>query len=125
MIKYSERIYRPGAYQFESFKETEEQQTMLLQTSALDDAHDLWQQANARCNAKLYVERKVLLAAQRAMIPEAKRSQRFIDIEEYYQKNGKGTHFLEYEFAPDAKEAVAYISDKSGATKFFWCWTHN
>ena len=125
IIKYNERIYKPGAYHFEVFKETEEQQTMLFPLPGIDAAHDMWQQANARCNAKLYAERKILKASQQAARPpEEKQSRSYADIEEYFKKNGKGTHFLEYEFKPDTTEPVAYISDKTGATKFYWCWTH-
>jgi hypothetical protein len=97
---------------------------MELEIAGLADAHDDWHKANARCNAKLYKQRELLKSAQVAADEEEKRVFNFEDIELYFQKNGKGTHFLEYEFKPDTPAPVTYTSGKTGLQKFSWCWTH-
>ena len=123
-VRYNDLIYRPGAYSFESFRETDEVQTMVLQPSQLDAGHESWQKANAKVNAKLYAERKVLKAAQIAADIDTKRVFNFEDIDSFFQKNGRGTHLLEFEFNPDTPAPVSYVSGKSGMTNYFWCWTH-
>ena len=72
---------------------------MTLQPSQLDVAHESWLKANAKVNARIFAERKVLKAAQVSVDDKEKRGVfNFEDIETFFQKNGRGTHLLEYNF---------------------------
>ena len=126
-IRYNDRVYKPGSDVFEYFKETEEAQTMSYPMADLDNSHELWQRAQAKCNVRLYRERETLIAAQTAA-SESKLDRNGMfdleDIEDYYRQHGRGTHFLEFDFAADTPAPVAYVSEKSGLVKYFWCWTH-
>ena len=127
IIRYTDRIYKPGADTFETFKETEEQQTMPYPTTDLESLHDSWQRATGKCNARLWTEREALLATQggdTARKDEANGVFNVDDIDDFFQKNGRGSHLLEFEFKPDTPKPVAYTQDKTGRTSHFWCWTH-
>jgi hypothetical protein len=124
-LRYTERIYLPGADDFESFKEGEETQTLIWQVKELDALHDLWQGAQARCNARLYLERERLKKVQNSssVNQEDPINLSFPDIEEYFTKYGKGSHMLEYDFDPDTPEPVPY-KKADGKMSIFQCWTH-
>jgi hypothetical protein len=123
IIRYNDRIYKPGSDAFEYFQETDDPQTMQIMTTLLDDAHELWQKALARCNARLYMERETLRKAQAATARVEKGEYNLDDIDEFYQEHGSGTHLLEYDFTPDTPDRVPYTT-KSGQPGSYWCWTH-
>ena len=127
-IKYTNRIYKPGGDFFEAFKETDKVQTMPYPMKDLDDSHELWQKANARCNARLYLEKQALAAVQEAVKPQGNAAgigtYDLSDIDQYFQKHGKGSHLLEYDFTPDTPEPIPYKRKKGNSSSIFWCWTH-
>ena len=51
IIRYNNRIYKPGADSFETFKESEECQTMSYPAEEINKLHELWQKATGTCNA--------------------------------------------------------------------------
>ena len=124
IIRYNDQVYQPMVEQFEYFKETEESQTMSYPRESLDGSHEQWQRAQAKVNARLYKERETLKAAQAAASAVEESKFDVSDIEEYYAERGRGTHLLEYEFDADTPEPCTYISEKSGLSKTYWCWTH-
>jgi hypothetical protein len=122
-IRYTERIYKPGAEDFESFKEGDEVQTMQYNTSELDAAHDLWHSANAKVKARLFVERERLQRIQDSAKVDDNVAYSMEDIEEFFQKHGKGSHLLEYDFTPNTPEPVPY-RNAEGKMSIYHCWTH-
>ena len=98
---------------------------MIYPVSSLKDSHELWQKANARQNARLYHERETLKAAQDSHLREDMNpTYTLLDIEEYFQKHGRGTHLLEYEFTPDPGGPTEYIRNGTSLTSRYWLWTH-
>jgi hypothetical protein len=97
---------------------------MIYPQSQLPDSHEMWIKASAFCNARLHAERE-LLRAQQATFDLTGEPEEYdvTDIEEFFQKFGKGTHFLEYDFTPDTPQPVKYMT-KSGEESFYHCWTH-
>jgi hypothetical protein len=120
-LRYNERVYKPGSDSFACFKETEGEQMMSYSQSQVPDAHELWIKASAKCNAKLYADRELL----RVLTCDGDATSDFdvSDIEEFFQKYGKGTHFLEYDFTADTPEPVTYKT-KAGVESYYHCWTH-
>jgi hypothetical protein len=123
-IRYLNRIIKPSADAFETYVETEGVQTMSFPIASLKAAHESWQTANARNNARIYDVQKALLAAQASGDPDEVDLTKFDDIDEYFQKFGKGPHLLEYEFSPDTEEPVEYTREKCGRLSRYWRWTH-
>jgi hypothetical protein len=77
------------------------------------------------CNAAKYNKEQAITKARLARLrEEANAPADLSDINEYYDKHGGGTHFLEYDFTPDTEEKQYYISKTTGLEKSFWCWTH-
>ena len=56
LIRFNERVYKPGMDTFEVYRETEDIQTMTLPEANLPNAHESWQKAQARVNARAYAE---------------------------------------------------------------------
>lgn len=124
-IRYSERVILPDGDKFESFVETSDPQMMQYPLSSIQDSHEVWQVANARCNARIYNEKKALLASQKSSeLVDVDAVISTDDIESFYLEHGRGTHLLEYEFSPDTEEPVEYIRAGCGLRSRYWCWTH-
>lgn len=68
-------------------------------------------------------KKKELLAAQAGVDPVKRRSFDMEDIDVFFQKNGRGSHLLEYDFTPDTPEPVSDTTE-NGHPSQFWCWTH-
>jgi hypothetical protein len=124
-LRYTERVYSPGADNFETFKEGEETQILQWQTKDLAAPHDLWHTANARVNARLYKERERLKKAQNAVVIDEKVNEvhDVSDIDEFFTKHGRGSHMLELDFTADTSEFVPYKKG-DGVMSFYQCWTH-
>jgi hypothetical protein len=123
-IKYTERVYFPGADHFETFKEGDETQTMQYPLKDIDAAHDIWHAANAKVNSRLWSERERLKRVQdSAKVDEQEEDYCLVDIEEYFTKHGRGSHMLEYDFEPDTPEPVPY-TNRDGKPSIYQCWTH-
>jgi hypothetical protein len=122
-LQYTERIYYPGADDFEVFKEGDEIQTMQYPIADIDKAHEHWQAANARLNARLFIERERLKAQQTVVEVDDDVMNSLEDIEAFYQKHGKGSHLLEYDFTPDTPQPLQY-QKTNGDFSIFQCWTH-
>lgn len=100
---------------------------MPLPTRHLHKSHELWQKAMGKCNARAWDERQALLTIQegnKTLATTDVATFKTDDIDEYFQKNGRGTQLLEYEFTPDTPEPVDYTQGKSGLVSKFWFWTH-
>jgi hypothetical protein len=123
-IRFLNRIIKPTADSFETYVETEDVQTMAFPVANLKAAHESWQTANARNNARIYEVQKALLAAQASGDPDEVDLVNFPDIEDYFQKWGKGPHLLEFEFKPDTEEPVEYTREKCGRVSRYWRWSH-
>ena len=91
-IKY--RIYKPGAVSFESFKETEETQTMQYRTSELDKVHEQWQQAQGTVNAAIYKQKMTLINASKVIDVDLNDPDRFdlSDIDAIFAAEGREDH---------------------------------
>jgi hypothetical protein len=122
-IRYTERIYFPGADDFEIFKETQESQTMQYQLKDLAAANDLWHTANARVNARLYHERERIKKEQKSSPIEEQQVFNLDDIEDFFNKHGRGTHLLEYDFDADTPTPIPY-KKPTGEMSIYQCWTH-
>jgi hypothetical protein len=123
-LQYTERIYYPGADDFEMFKEGDEIQTMQYRIEDIDKAHEHWQAANSRLNARLYIERERLKKAQTSsVVVDESIAHSMDDIEDFFQKHGRGSHLLEYDFTPDTPQPVNY-EKSNGQLSIFQCWTH-
>jgi hypothetical protein len=110
---------------FELFVETEEPQIMPYPNDDLPQVHELWQKANGACNAAKFAKEEAIRKARLARLrDEANAPTDLSDIDTYFEKNGGGTHFLEYDFTPDTEEKQFYISKTTGIEKSYWCWTH-
>jgi hAT family C-terminal dimerisation region len=127
VMRYTNRIYMPGSDVFECFEETEETQLMPLPTSNLEDAHELWQQALGRTNAKIYTDNQALEKGRNAIVVDGSTSGPLhidvSDIDSFFQLEGRGPHLLEFEFTPDTEEPVEYLLT-NGKPSRYWCWTH-
>jgi hypothetical protein len=123
-LKYTERIYLPGADDFEIFKETQETQIISpFDPRYLAAANDLWHTANARVNARLYHERERLKKEQSAVVLDDNEAHSLDDIDDYFTKFGKGSHLLEYDFVADTPEPLTYRK-ADGNLSIYQCWTH-
>lgn len=96
---------------------------MQYDTKDLAAANDLWHTANGRVNARLYHERERLKKEQSAVVLDDNVLHSLDDIDDFYNKYGKGSHFLEYDFTPDSPEPLAYKKD-DGKMSIYQCWTH-
>ena len=123
-IKYCECIIQPDGDSFETFVETEDPQIMPYPYEDLKDAHEAWQVSNARCNARIHIEREALIRSQKGTKPMEDAPIVTEDIDIYFEKHGRGTHLLEYEFSPDTEDPVDYIRVGCGRPSQYWCWTH-
>jgi hypothetical protein len=125
VVQYTNRIYKPMGTSFETFKETDEAQSMTYPLADLDDSHELWQQALGRTNAFLFKERQALIAATTAgpVAPNSHPSVDVSDIDTFFQSEGKGPKLLEFEFEAVTPEPVSYV-DRNGRPSFYWYWTH-
>lgn len=83
-IQYTEQIYFPGADNFETFQEGNDVQTMQYSTSELNKAHNLWQSANERVNARQYHEREWLKKFQSATEVDKPMEHDLEDIEAFF-----------------------------------------
>jgi hypothetical protein len=108
-IKYTERVYKPGAETFEHFKETEETQLMPYPVTCLDESHEIWSKALGHTNAVAYVEKQKIQAMVTESI-EILDDDEFdlSDIENLYANEGKGPHLLEMDFLPDTEPSMPY-----------------
>lgn len=122
-IRYTERIYFPGASDFETFKETQDTQTMQYNIKDIEASHELWQTANGKVNARLYHEREKLKKEQSILIDEESKNFCMDDIDVFFNTHGKGSHMLEYDFEADTPEPVPY-KKANGEMSIFQCWTH-
>lgn len=123
IIRYNNLIYKPGTDAFETFKETEEPQTMSYPTSDIDKRHEAWNKATAKCNAKIYLEKNALLSARKGDPKLANTAFDMGDIDVFFQEHGCGSHLLEYDFTPDTPKAVPYTTE-NGQQSSYWRWTH-
>jgi hypothetical protein len=123
-VRYSQRVILPDGDRFETFVETDDPQIMPYPFELLKDAHEAWQVANARCNVRIHAERQALLESQKATEPIDPATISTEDIDVYFEKHGRGTHLLEYEFSPDTEEPIDYIRSGCGRPSRYWCWTH-
>lgn len=124
-IKYTDRIYKPGAVSFESFKETEETQTMQYRTSELDKVHEQWQQAQGTVNAAIYKQKMALINASKVIDVDSNDPDTFdlSDIDAIFAAEGRGPRLLESEFYPCTEEPEQYINEH-GEEKMKWKWCH-
>lgn len=124
-IQYSNRMITPKGDKFCTFEETEDVQTMVLQLDErFKESHDLWQKANGRQNARIFHENEALKAAQGSDESVLNDVYMLEDIDDYFQKHGRGTHLLEYEFNPDPGGPVEYVRNGNNLTSRYWIWTH-
>lgn len=86
-------------------------------------ANDLWHSANGRVNARLYHERERLKKDQSAISVDENVVHSLDDIDDYFNKYGKGSHLLEYDFDPDSPEPLPY-KKADGDMSIYQCWTH-
>ena len=126
-MQYTNRIYKPMATSFETFKETEDAQQMSYPTAQLDESHEIWQQALGRCNARDFIEREQLKAAtstacviSSVVVPLVDVS----DIDDFFQLEGKCPKLLEFEFIPGSPDPTVYTEAKTGRKSSFWFWNH-
>jgi hypothetical protein len=123
-LRYTERIYKPGADDFEVFKETTDIQLMTnYPMKDVETAHDLWHIANAKINERLYHERERLKKAQQSASVAEQEDYSTADIEEFFIKHGKGSHMLEYDYEADTPEPVPY-KKADGKMSIYQNWTH-
>lgn len=54
-IKFNDLVIKPGADKFRAFKESDQQQQMEFCLDDLDDAREMWQKANGRCNKRTFL----------------------------------------------------------------------
>jgi hypothetical protein len=123
-IKYTERVYKPGAETFEHFKETEETQLMPYPVTCLDESHEIWSKALGHTNAVAYVAKQKIQAMVTESI-EIVDDDEFdlTDIENLYANEGKGSHLLEMDFSPDSVHSIPYTK-KNGEASEYWYWSH-
>ena len=123
-IKYTERVYKPGAETFEHFKETEETQLMPYPVTCLDKSHEIWSKALGHTNAVAYIEKQKIQAMVTESI-EILDDDEFdlSDIENLYANEGKGPHLLEMDFLPDTEHSIPYAK-KNGDASEYWYWSH-
>jgi hypothetical protein len=91
----------------------------------LPAAHDLWQRANGRVNARLYNERRAILKQNEDAIDvdTTETVADLSDIDQFFESAGKGPSLLEFEFDAQTEQPISYQT-KSGKTSKFWYWTH-
>ena len=127
-VRYTDRIYKPGADTFEVFKESDEVQYMPYPVDAIADTHKQWLKALGHTNAVIYEERERLRreasGAMNAPI-EVSDDTTFdlSDIDQLFEKEGKGPHMLKMDFVAETEEPIEYV-EKSGRPSKYWWWAH-
>jgi hypothetical protein len=124
-FKYTERVITSYGPEWEIFKEGDEMQTMVYPVCDIADSHELWQQALVRTNAYIYVTNQRILEANATLSAAALDAELFdfSDIDERFEKDGKGPHLLEMDFVGDTGGPVDYV-DRNGRASKFWMWRH-
>ena len=126
-IRYTCRVYKPGSGVFELFRETTDEQRMQYPLTLLDEAHELFKDALGRTNAQIYEQAEEIRKLQKGTpaIGSAKSDFDFKDINDLFEKEGKGSHMLVLDFEPSDMEPHKYL--KPGTTDdygSFWLWKH-
>jgi hypothetical protein len=121
-MRYTERVIKPLGTEFETFKETTEQELMSFPLEDIDDSHEIWQQANGRMNAFIAESNERL---RRSLLPVNVDESAFDfgDIDELFNTVGKGPHLVELDFVADTKGPTAYMG-KNDKIKHKWIWRH-
>jgi hypothetical protein len=94
----------------------------------LDDAHEMWQKANGRCNSRTFLAMEVIRKSQNADVVEGAPAN-LSDIDELFQKKGRGPHMLELEFDKVTDSPIDYLQRtrsgvSTGVTLQKWLWLH-
>ena len=98
-IKFNELVIPAGGNKFNCYKEGVEQQTMSYDLDQLDNAHEIWQVATGRSNARVF-EEALKIRNQNAEVVDGDCVVDLTDIEDKFQKEGRGPHLLEIDFEP-------------------------
>lgn len=129
-LKYTNRIYKPGTDVFEMFTESKEEQRMQYPLSLLDEGHESWKEALGRSNARIYEQGEEIRRLQQGTAVVTTGNQGttfdFKDINDLFEKNGKGPHMLELDFKPSLAHPTLYtiVGSENGEQGSYWLWEH-
>jgi hypothetical protein len=126
-VKFNDLVIKPSGDKFRAFNESEEEQQMSFPLDNLDDAHELWQKANGRCNSRAFLALEAIRKTQNADVVEGARAE-LDDIDELFRKKGRGPHMLEMEFDKVTEFPTDYMqrcgNTNTGKTLQKWEWLH-
>ena len=126
-LKFNDLVIKPSGDKFRAFNESEEEQQMSFPLDDLDDAHELWQKANGRCNSRAFLALEAIRKTQNVDVVEGARA-KLDDIDELFRKKGRGPHMLEMEFDKVTAFPTDYMQRSgnmnTGTTLQKWEWLH-
>jgi hypothetical protein len=150
-VKYLEQVVKEGGNRYRVYKEGEKAQVryvifplfvvckdvshktllfysfflnkfLTLKLREIATGHETWCEYNTRVNTRLSVARQELERSQQAEVIEVDAD--FTDINELFEKKGRGKHMLELEFLPTTTEGVTEPSPRLGKPIRVWVWKH-
>jgi hypothetical protein len=96
---------------------------MRLSSDLIQDAHELWVQANARSNSKKTLSRERLTKEQQERTPGNDEVD-LTDINDLFAEKGRGPHLLEMDFEPMTTDALSFMSVRTNKETKVWKWKH-
>jgi hypothetical protein len=104
-----------------SFIDPSPDKFMTLKIEQVQQAHELWVQANVRANDRKTQERERLEREDNFGDEEEVDME---DIKKLFSEKGPGPHMLELDFEAMTLEAITYQSVRTGKPTTSWSWKH-